>query len=65
VTNPEDTAFLLICPQVSPYSPPPELLAWIAELEADLPKYRPNSQPAQAIQHAIDQARHWLEEGQR
>jgi hypothetical protein len=58
--------YLLIDPPVTAYSPPDQIVAWIAKLEhlASRPEYAEKG-PRKQIRSAIVQARGWLRTSKR
>jgi hypothetical protein len=58
--------YLLIDPPVTAYSPPDQIVAWIAKLEhlASRPEYAEKG-PRKQIRSAITQARGWLRTSKR
>jgi hypothetical protein len=58
--------YLLIDPPVTAFSPPDQIVAWIAELEqlAQRPEYREKA-PREQIGAALVQARRWLRTSRR
>lgn len=52
------TSYILIDPQVSPYSTPEQLQKWLSELQA-------MDQSNEQVRDAIKQAKKWLENAQK